>query len=207
MANSLIEDIIPENKKGKANSVEHSISLDNTEEASVAFTIACGRMHNVNSWHKLSGFASAVFSLKDPHGNTVERPAQIGDYLQIDVPGPGPASGDGYDWVQVEVIENKTNNDIEQQSCGMRVRSCGNPNKASVDTAHFLTSDSTSTFIIHRRQNIVTSYYYGRNEIINIDTEKIVDKIRNAFAGAGALAGISELQWSRLIKAFLEKED
>ncbi len=204
MADSLIDFMIPENSKGKATSVEQSISLDNVDEAKTIFKIACGRMHDVNSWHKLTGFGSAEFSVKDTHGIIVERPVQLNDYLQIDIPGPGPVAGGGYDWVQVEALENKADSDFEQESCGMRVRSCKNPNKASDDTAHFLTSDATSTFIIHRRQNMVTSYYYGRNEMINTNTEKTLDKIRNAMTGAAALAGVSELQWLRIIKSFLE---
>ncbi len=206
MPGSLIEFIIPENIKGKSTSAEDSVSFNNVDEAKIAFKLACSRMHDINSWHRLSGFASAKFSLKDSHGKNVERSAQLDDYVQIDIPGPGPASGDGYDWVQVEVLENKTNIDLEQESCGMRVRSCKNPNNTSDGTAHFLTSDATSTFIIHRRQNIVMSEYYGRNEIINTGTEKTIDKIRNAVTGATAMAGVSELQWSRTIKSFLEAE-
>lgn len=206
MPGSSIEFIIPENIKGKATSAEHSASFNNVDEAKAAFKLACSRMHDINSWHKLSGFASAEFSLKDPNGTNIERAVQLGDYVQIDVPGPGPVSGDGYDWVRVEAIENKTEIDLEQESCGMRVRSCKNPNKTTDETAHFLTNDATSTFIIHRRQNIVMSEYYGRNEMINTGTEKIIDKMRNIVTGASALAGVSELQWSRTIKSFLEAE-
>lgn len=205
MADSLVDFMIPENSKGKATYVEQSLSLDNVDEARAVFKIACGRMYDVNSWHKLAGFGSAAFYVKDTHGITVERPVQLNDYLQIDIPGPGPAAGDGYDWVQVEALENKADNNLEQESCGMRVRSCKNPNKASDDTAHFLTNDATSTFIIHRRQNIVASYHYGRNEIINTGTEKTIDTIRNAITGTAALAGVSELQWQKIIKSFLEQ--
>ncbi len=124
MTGSLIEFMIPENSKGKATSAEQPISLRNVDEAKPAFKIACGRMHNVNSWHKPAGFGSAKFSVMDTHGINVERPVQLSDYLQIDIPGPEPAAGDGYDWVQVEALENKADADLEQESCGMRVRSC-----------------------------------------------------------------------------------
>jgi hypothetical protein len=42
--------------------------------------------------------------------------------------------------------------------------------------------------------------------VLNTGTEKLKDAIRNTMVGAGAMVGISELQWSRLIKSFLEKE-
>jgi hypothetical protein len=163
-------------------------------------------MLNVNIWHKLSGFASAEFQLKDEQGMASHRLAEIGDYFQIDIPGPGPSAGDGYDWVQVEAIEDHSDPDAEDESYGMRVRACKNPNKGGDDTAHFFTSDATSTFIIERKGNTVSVSYHGRNEVLNTDMNKLKDTVRNVIVGAGAMAGISELQWSRLIKSFLEEE-
>ncbi len=203
---ALINTLIPDNKKGKPTNIEHSITLDTIEDAQDAFKRAYKRMLNINIWHKLSGFASARFLLRDQQGNEVNRLVQTGDYIQIDIPGPGPAAGGGYDWVQVEVIEDKTNAEAEEESYGMRVRSCKNPNKQGDDTAHFFTSEATSTFIIYRKHYTVFSSYHGRNEVPNAHTEKLQDNIRNTVVGAGAMAGISELQWSSLTKSFLEKE-
>lgn len=53
---------------------------------------------------------------------------------------------------------------------------------------------------------MVSSSYHGRNEVLNTDTKKLRDKIRNTVVGIGALIGISELQWKRLITAFLDEE-
>ena len=202
----LMNNLVPGNTKGKPTDIEDSVTFNNREEAVDAFKRAYKRMLNVNIWHKLSGFASADFLLRNKQGNETNRLAEEGDYFQIDIPGPGPASGDGYDWVQVETIEDLANADAEEESFGMRVRSCKNPNKAGNDIAHFFTSEATSTFIIHRKHNTVTSCYYGRNEVLNTHTGKLKDTIRNTIVGAGAMAGISELQWSGLIKSFLEKE-
>ncbi len=198
--------IVPENTKGKLNDVDHSVTFDTRQEATEAFEEAHKRMLAVNAWHKLSGFVSAEFSLKNRNGKSCARPAQIGDYIRIDIPGPGPASGDGYDWVHVEAIEDKTNPRGEEESFGMRIRSSKKPNKKGDDTAHFFTSDSTSTFLIERKQNTVTTSYHGRNEVLNTGTKKLKDRIRNTIVGTGALIGISELQWARLIKSFLQKE-
>ena len=60
--------------------------------------------------------------------------------------------------------------------------------------------------LLFTESNTVFSSYHGRNEVPNTDTEKLKDNIRNTIVGAGAMAGISELQWSRLTKSFLEKE-
>ena len=203
---SSIRNIIPENSKGKPTNLEESITLSNREEAVDAFKRAYKRMLNVNIWHKLTGFGSADFSLKDQQGNDSQRLAKVGDHFRIDIPGPGPSSGEGYDWVKVEVIDDRSDPDADEESIGMRVRTCKNPNKPGNDTAHFFTNDATSTFIIHRQFNVVSVLYHGRNEVLNSDTKKFTDKIRNTVIGLGAMAGISELQWTRLIKSFLEKE-
>ncbi len=85
----------------------------------------------------------------------------------------------------------------------MTVRATCSPLATATETAHFFTSDATSTFIVKRNNRTVTVYYNGRNEELNVDTKKMVDKIRNAIIGSLGLAGISELQWKRLINSFL----
>lgn len=203
---SLVNYLVPQNTKGKPTDIEHSITMANIRDARDAFKRASERMLTVNSWHTHSGLAGADFVLRNEQGEEAGGLAIVGDYFQIDIPGPGPSSGDGYDWVQVEAIENKINADAEEESIGMRVRSCKNPNKPRRDTAHFFTNEATSTFIIHRKGETVYSLYHGRNEVLNTDTTKLKDRIRNTIIGAGAMAGISELQWSRLTKSFLDKE-
>ena len=203
---TLKHSLIPENKKGKATDIEHSIDLDNREEAIETFRRARKRLLNVNIWHDLSGFGGATFLLRDQNGKEAGRLAETGDYIQIDVLGPSPLAGDGYDWVYVEEIEDRTNDAIEEEGFGMRLRSCKNPNKPGKDIAHFFTGDATSTFIIKRNNNTVYSSYHGRNEVLNTDTEKLIDTVRNVVVGAGAVIGISELHWSGLIHSFLEKE-
>ncbi len=75
----------------------------------------------------------------------------MGDCVQIDIPGPGPASGEGYDWVRIEALEDNSPAS-DEESCGMRVRSCKDPNINSDDTAHVFTSDATSTFLIGKTE-------------------------------------------------------
>lgn len=136
----------------------------------------------------------------------VDRLAVVDDCIKIDIHGPGPSAGEGYDWVKIESIQHNSNPDGEEESMAIRVRSSKQPGKQGKDIAHFFTSDATSTFIIYRHQNIVTSFYHGRNEILNIHIEKLTDNIRNVIMGGVALAGVSEMQWSALIKSFLETE-
>ena len=207
MEKSLSNYLIPENIKGKSSDVEHSIKLDTLEQARSVYRTACERLLNVNAWHELSGFASAHFELKDQDGHESKGMAIVGNYVQIDIPGPGPDAGNGYDWVKVEAIESgEADAAADEESMGMRLKSCKNPLENTSDTAHFFTNDATSTLIIQRENTTVTASHHGRNEVINTDTEKVKDKIRNTIIGAGALVGLSEMQWGRLIKSFLEKE-
>src|SRR5690606_8240500 len=144
------------------------------------------------------------FALKDSNGNNCDREAREGDFFQINIPGPGPATGDGYDWVHVEKIIEESDPEGEEECAGIQVRACKNPQNKKDDTAHFFTDQATSSFIIERKGLTVYSRYHGRNEVLNTDTEKVQDKIRNTLIGTGALAGVSELQWTTLINAFLD---
>lgn len=206
MHNTLFNKIVPGNIHGKSTDLQQSVTTATREEAVDTFNSACKRLLNVKIWHLLSGFGSGEFKLMDATGNEVHRLAQAGDYFQIDMPGPGTISGEGYDWVMVETVENNSNADGEEENLGIRVRPCSNPNKTGNDTSHFFTNDATSSFIIERKNNTVTACYYGRNEVLNTGVNNIADKLRNAVAGTFALLGISEMQWKSLIKSFLEKE-
>ena len=198
--------IVPENIKGKHTDVEHSITLEDREEALEAFKRAYKRMLNVNIWHELIGFASAHFSLTDQQGNEASRLAKLNDYVRIDIPGPGPSAGDGYDWVYIEALENNIDPSVNHEAIGIRMRSCKKPNHHSKDIAHFFTGDATSTIIIQRKNNTVSAAFHGRNEVLNTDTDSVKDKIRNTLMGAGAMIGLSELQWATLIKSLLKRE-
>lgn len=199
-------ELIPVNTKGKETDLDHSVSLPDKEQALDCFRRAYKRLLNPPVWHELSGALSADFVLTDEKGEELERLLLEGDYIRINIPGPGNATGDGYDWVKVETVEDKTNADAEEERLGIKVRACDNPTNANNNTAHFFKSDATSSFIIHRNGNTVTASYHGRNEVPNTKTDKTTDNVRNAMVATGAIAGLSELQWSALIKGFLSEE-
>ncbi|MET0636730.1 MAG: hypothetical protein ABWZ25_11940 [Chitinophagaceae bacterium] len=129
--------------------------------------------------------------------------AEEGDRIRISIPGPGSKSGDGYDWVEILLIESKQADDKEEEYTGMKVQPTDNPESDDDTPAHFLEPGSTSTFLIHRMGTTVTAAYYGRNEKINTHTSSVVDKIRNALVALGAFIGFSEVQWKALVKGLL----
>ncbi|PZF71284.1 hypothetical protein [Taibaiella soli] len=200
------DELVPFNEHGKATDLAESITLANIEDANDCFNRAYKRMLNPPLWHKLCGNLSASFILADKAGNEVHRLATEGDKIKIDIPGPGNAVGEGFDWVTVTKIRYMGDAETAEEQIGMSLQTMsaleGNTNKA----AHFFKSGASSTFIIKREGLKVTASYFGRNEVPNIQTGDVVNNIRNAVIAVGAIAGLSELQWHSLIKSFLEAE-
>lgn len=197
--------LIPADKSGKGLDLETSVTENSADEAITTFTRACKRLLNPPVWHDLSGSISASFKLTTPDSGEANRLAQVNDYLMIDIPGPGPVAGGGYDWVKVENIADNADPNADQ-SFAMTLSPSPNPDKPEQGIAHFFGEGATSTFIVKRKDNTVTCSYHGRNELPNTKKASFPDKIRNSLIAAGALAGISELQWKALIKGFLQKE-
>jgi hypothetical protein len=206
--------IVPEQESGKAIDAESSIELSSIEEAKAFFIVVITRLQDVNNWHKLAGNLSAKFQLVDGMGKEIERNVQKGDYLKIDIPGPGPKSGDGYDWVRIEEIENVSTGDTE--SFGLRVRPAKNPqdtdNKGGAyqddqkDISHFYSPASTSSFTVTREKNKITAAIYDRNTVPNKQTESLTDKVRDALVGVTGMLSFSKIQWKALTDGLVHKE-
>ena len=96
---------IPHQKKGAKSDTSHSVKFKTITQAKTFFKVAENRLLDVSKWHLLSGMGSATFTLTDNSGGKLRRKAREGDYLRIDIPGPGSKKGDGYDWVKIELIE------------------------------------------------------------------------------------------------------
>jgi hypothetical protein len=197
--------IIPVNEKGKAIDLCHSVAGDTMEDAINSFNKACSRLLNPNIWHELAGSMSASFKLVTGNDDDPRRPAMLYDYNKIDIPGPGSSTGTGYDWVQIEQVEENTDPTADE-SLAIKLRVCKNPTNHDEATAHFFQEDATSTFVIKRNGITVTASYHGRNELPNSTQVNFTDKIRNSIVAAGATAGLSALQWTALIKGFLQEE-
>lgn len=198
--------IIPDNKKGKENDLEARRMLQTRREARRVFVRACKRLLNPKVWSELAGNEKASFTLADEKGKKLHRLIREKDFIKINVPGPGPGKGKGFDWVQVAVIEDKRKRDLKEERLAMRLDVCADPTSPEKETAHFFEEGASSTFEVVRLDNQLTAAYHGRNETINNDTGNAGDNIRNTLVGAGALLGLSELQWKALIDALLEDE-
>jgi hypothetical protein len=198
------EDIVPVHQEGIQTNTEASIELKSLGEAKNFFQKVKERLLHVNGWHSIAGALTAHFQLTDKEGKEVNRSAREGDHFKIDIPGPGPVTGDGYDWVQVEAIEEK--DEEVEQSITLRVRPATNPTNERKDVAHFFSEEATSCFTVKREQNTITAGVYGRNEKPNTNAETIVDKARNTAVATGAITGFAKLQWKSLVKGLVKKD-
>lgn len=191
--------IVPENNDGKSVDLEESVTAADPDEAMLIYKTACMRLLNPGIWHELTGPLSANFKPENDKQELNEK-----DFIMIDLPAPKNDAGEGHDWVQVESIVKNAEKDAEL-SLGLTLRPSVNPNHPQEGVAHFFDEDATSSFIIKKNATIITASYYGRNEKPNTNEAKLKDKIRNKIVATGALAGLSELQWTSLLKSFLKK--
>lgn len=196
---------IPAQEEGAASNTTAAYECRDEEQARSFFKIVKVRLLNVNEWETLAGFASADFGLCDEKGNEVSRLARPQDHFKIDVPGPGPVTGDGYDWVQVEAIDEKDQG--ESEMIAITVRPATNPKNDHKDVAHFFSDSATSSFIVERKKNVVTASVYGRNEKPNADAEKTIDNARNTAMAAGAITAFAKFQWQGLVDGLIKAEE
>jgi hypothetical protein len=197
---------LPEKQEGEHKDLEAKSETSTVEEAKGLFEQAKSRLLDVNNWEKLCGAASAEFNLTNATGQQVEGPPQTGFHFKINVPGPGSRTGDGFDWVRVEAIEEGTDVQRDREFIMMRVRPSSNPKTSDTDVAHFFSDKATSTFLVMREKHIVTAAVLGRNEVANTtDNTSLLDKLRNAVVGISAALGMSNPQWKSLVNGLLGK--
>jgi hypothetical protein len=200
-------DDIPQEGEGASSNNEYTVECENVGEASDIYNTAKRRLLNVNEWHRYGGTGTAKFTLIDANGNTVDRDPEKGDFFQIDIPGPGPSAGDGYDWVQIEEVHEDNSGRVDVEEMYIRVRPAPSPTNSDPNVAHFFSQDASSNFIIQRNGLMVKAAVYGRNEKPNTSVDAANDKVRNAMVGTGAIAGFSKLQWKLLVKGLLTSKD
>jgi len=191
--------ILPHQTVGSSIDVIEKRMASSSLEADFIFKRATERLLNVNNWGKLAEVSS--FQIITSKGLAIQKNVCEKDYIRIDIPGPGTHNGMGYDWVQVEKIEDFDSND--EKIFAMTVRPCPHPLEPNGETAHFLKNTATSTFIIRKNGLQILAEEHGRNEEANTDVIKLFDKGRNFAVGLAAKMGLSYPQWKNLVKAFL----
>ncbi|HEY5749383.1 MAG TPA: hypothetical protein VIU12_25120 [Chryseolinea sp.] len=195
---------IPIQKEGGQFDVSYSATASTPEEAHRVFMTAADRLLSVNDWKKISGTLSSDFALMDAQGKHVDRKACVNDYFKIDIPAPGPAAGDGSDWVHIQAIQDQREARGNSEIVSILVHPSPAPGQRGEDVAHFLDPEASSSFVVMREDRVVTAAVHSRNEKPNVKSVSLTDKVRNAVISAGAFLGFSRLQWQALLKGLFD---
>lgn len=200
----VMEDIlVPVQQLGGAMDVESEVLLSDIGEAVVFYQLVKDRLLDVNNWDKLCGNSFTTFQLTSGEGTPCSA-LEEDHFIRIDIPGPGPTIGEGFDWVRVEIILTNSKTEMDQW-CGFRVRPCASPFHPEGGVAHFFSDLASSTFMVGRAGHRVYAKMHGRNEVPNKDNEKVIDGIRNTVVAISAKLGFSYPQWKLLVNGLLAK--
>lgn len=197
-----MENELPAQEEGAQMDVYEKVAFKDEAAAKAFYPVVRQRLLEVYNWDKWCGFASATFILTDPFGKEIKRQVMEGDYVKINIPGPGTSTGDGFDWVQVEWIREEQS--AAGQMIAFRVRPAANPLHPEPDTAHFFKDKATSTFKVYRKGLEVHAEVHGRNEVPNSEGAVLINNVRNVLVGWMARIGLSYPQWKSLVIGLLD---
>jgi hypothetical protein len=197
--------IVPDQQEGNSSGAIVKVECDSITDAIQLFHTAKVRLLSINKWSTYSGVLSGAFQLTDSTGVELNRTPRIHDLIRIDLPGPGPRAGDGYDWVAIEAMENKSDRESDEEVFAFRVRPTQSPLSDEKQSDHFYTSAATSSFIIQRKGKAVCASEEGRNEKPNTDTTNVLDNVRNVVVAFSASKGMSYPQWKSLMNGILKR--
>lgn len=197
------KNIIPKQSIGGKTGATSSVKAISIEAAKGLFNEAKQRLFDINNWQKICGGKGASFQLTDKRGNALtQKKPEVGNLIKIKLPAPSNKQGDGYDWVRIEKIENTANPINDEEIVGFRVRPVSNPADHSGESAHFYTSDATSSFLVVRRGSRIYAMERGRNELPN-PSGGFWNKIRNILIALGAMIGLAVPQWKMLVNGII----
>lgn len=195
--------MIPKQHTGSEVDITAEVQFDTEMESEEFFKIVKHRLIDVNNWDEVCLAPASVFRLINSEGKEIVGNVQEGDFIRINIPGPGTKMGEGYDWVKVETIVANEQKDGEVLS--MTVRPSHHPLHATSETAHFFKDEASSTFQVKRMGKTVMAEVHGRNELANNDTSSLIDNIRNTLVGWSAKLGMSYPQWKLLVEGLVKR--
>jgi len=194
---------VPEQKKGAYHDTESERSFESAELAAQNFEILKDRFFSVNRWKEYCGDLSADFRLFDCYGSYMDRMPRKGDYMRIDIPGPGDIKAKGYDWVEVVEIDDRCYGD-ELERYLMVCRPSAVPQSKKEHISHFYSAESSSSFLISRGKDYIKAGIYGRNEVPNTSRTGFFGKIRNFLVSLGGFVQLTKIQWKSLADGLLD---
>ena len=192
---------VPDQKKGGFHDTESQQYFDNPLIAQQYFAKLKEKFFSVNEWKNFCNDTLADFKLFDLNGKPVNNIPKVGNFIRIDIPGPGNSESKGYDWVKITRIINEKEEDSERIL--IRCSPSVSPQNMNTHILHFYANTSTSTFIISLQNKTIKAAVYGRKETPNFNTT-LPNKIRSLFIALGGIFGIAKIQWKHLTDGLLD---
>ena len=194
---------IPPQTQGGSHDTVSMHCANSVEVAKINYDQLKMRLLAVNEWHKLSEKVKSNFTLYDASQHIKTQTLKIGQFIKIDIPGPGSPSGHGYDWVKVVDIQTDDKHP-DFSYYAFTVKPCAAPDATDAVIAHFYNGQATSTFIVKRIGTCIYAEVCGRNEIDNTTEVPVLDVVRNKAVAVGSKLGFGKLNWLGLTVALLE---
>ncbi|MPS72250.1 MAG: hypothetical protein E2590_03780 [Chryseobacterium sp.] len=194
---------VPAQIKGAFHDTESQKKITDPDIVLHKFEILKNRFFSINEWKKHCGTLSADFKLYDNNGIPADRTPREGDFIRVDIPGPGDFEARGYDWVEIMNIDNNSC-DGELERYLIKCQPSRSPQSKDDRIRHFFSRESTSTFIISRGMDFIKVGIYGRNEMPNYDKKGILLKIRNFIISLVGFAHLTKIQWKCLSDGLLD---
>lgn len=188
---------IPEQVVGKSLDYSRELNLPDETAAFNRYRQIVKKLLEVNEWKQIAVGLSAEFVIVNEKKETQLRRVKKNDYIRIDIPGPGVPSADGYDWVKVTAFDQYDHQN--KRKTFISLQPCPDPSTLDDEAAHFFKKYTSSNIVIKQEGTVVSLQYAGRNEVINTETDHMLDNVRNFLVGLGAKLGASYPQWKALI--------
>lgn len=198
------QELIPTQQIGQQTDAEEEKILSTADEARAAYQIAVQRLLEVNNWHKISKIEASCFAVFDENNFPLDTPVKEGDFIRIDIPGPGTSEGNGFDWVYIEKLDQYSDMESDVDFTLFVARPTKVPGITGGEVAHFFTDKATSTFLVFRRANVLNVEVHGRNEVPNTYHKNLLDSTRNLMVNGGSAMGMSFVQWHLLVRGILD---
>ncbi len=194
---------VPKQIDGAFHDTESQNEFSMSETAEQMYSRLKERFLDLKSWKSYCGEASTDFQLYNASGEYEERDPIVGDYIRIDIPGPGNFETGGYDWVEIIFKSDQFSKDDEMESLLMICRPSKPPHSSINHPAHFYGVETTSSFRISRGDNFIRVGIYGRNEKPNLGHVGFLNKIRHILISIGGFARATKIQWKCLADGLL----
>lgn len=193
---------VPVQYEGSFHDTETQKNIIVKERLDSRFKILKERFYSINNWNDYSGNDFADFNLYNSVGNYIDRHPRVGDFIRIEIPGPGNVGSKGYDWVRIDEVTSTTDDEKERHliNCRPSASPKGDPKRIE----HFYSDRATSTFVIEKGIDYIKVGVYGRNEMPNKNNVGILSTIRNFLVTIGGFLKLTKIEWKTLVGGMLD---